>query len=84
MDGDIAYGPPQGLFFAGSDDGDDDVVMEQSVQPEAEASGSGCRPLLKTSLFFADSDNEDEPYASPFATPNSRSISTPRRTQGHE
>lgn len=70
MDNNTEDCSPRGLFFAGSDD-EEDVIMEQ---PASETSRTGYRELPKTTLFFADSD-EDEPCASPFATPKKRGMS---------
>jgi DNA repair protein RAD5 len=64
--------PPQGLFFAGSDDGNDsDDVLIEEPQPGAATPESESKPRL----FFADSDDDEETHASTFTTPMKRSIS---------
>jgi DNA repair protein RAD5 len=67
-----ADSPPQGLFFAGSDDGNDndDVLIEEPL-PGAATPESESKPRL----FFADSDDDEETHASTFTTPMKRSIS---------
>jgi len=64
------HSPPQGLFFAGSDDGNDnDDALIEEPQPGTPESES------KPRLFFADSDDDGDTHASTFTTPMKRSIS---------
>ncbi|RDB29142.1 DNA repair protein RAD5 [Hypsizygus marmoreus] len=56
MDDELSDGPPSGLFFAGSDDEDEDVAMERPESPTGPTSGASSPP----SLFIQDSD-DDEP-----------------------
>ena len=65
MDSETENGPPQNLFFTGSDD--DDASMETSEQAQPGPS--------KPKLFFTDSEDEDQMPASSFVTPKKRSIS---------
>lgn len=55
-----------GLFFAGSDDENEDVIME------SEAAGPSSPPTRSTPMFLADSDEED--LATSFLTPKKRPI----------
>ncbi|KAG6911324.1 hypothetical protein DXG01_000995 [Tephrocybe rancida] len=50
----LSDGPPSGLFFAGSDDEDEDVFMEQAHTPAATTPGASSPPCL----FLPDSDDE--------------------------
>ncbi|KAG5341638.1 hypothetical protein C0989_008396 [Termitomyces sp. Mn162] len=51
-------GPPPGLFFAGSDDEDEDVPIERAHSPAAFSSTAG-----ESLLFLPDSDDDEPPEA---------------------
>ncbi|KAH0591247.1 hypothetical protein H2248_001339 [Termitomyces sp. 'cryptogamus'] len=54
-------GPPPGLFFAGSDDEDEDVPIERAHSPAALSSTAG--ESLLPGLFLPDSDDDEPPEA---------------------
>ena len=51
----LSDGPPEGLFFAGSDDEEEDVVMDTPGTPTASSRASS----PPTALFIPSSDDED-------------------------
>lgn len=67
-------GPPEGLFFAGSDD-DEDVIIDTPETPASSSRASSPR----TALFITSSDDEDLAEMEDIATPvkQKRSLSFP-------
>ncbi|KAG6830349.1 hypothetical protein H0H92_001142 [Tricholoma furcatifolium] len=69
----LSDGPPEGLFFAGSDDEVNDVPMEQADTPAATSSGASSPP----GLFLPDSDDENSFTIDKSPHPEKRKLTVP-------
>jgi DNA repair protein RAD5 len=54
----LSDGPPEGLFFAGSDDDEEDTVMDTPETPPASSRASS--PTSTTALFMPGSDDDED------------------------
>jgi DNA repair protein RAD5 len=73
-------GPPEGFFFAGSDDGEEDVIIDTPETPASSSRASSPR----TALFIPSSDDEDLAEIEDIVTPakQKRKLSFPENESG--